>query len=94
MRKIKLTEKEKKVWDRKILQRAANNVYGKKYNNKSSLVQLWTTKKLKSTYISCMSALNSGCFAVHDVTDAEACRAELEARGYVIHEGTPTITKE
>ena len=94
MRKIKLTEKESKVWDKTILQRAANKVYSKKYNNKSSLVQLWTTGKLKSTYLSCASAINLECFSSHDVTDAEACKAELEARGYTIHEGTPTITKE
>ena len=94
MRKIKLTEKENKVWDKTILQRAVNKVYGKKHNNESSLVQQWTTQKLKSTYLSCMSAINSDCFASHDVADAEACKAELEARGYTIHEGTHTITKE
>ena len=94
MRKIKLTEKESKVWDKTILQRAANKVYSKKYNNKSNIVQLWTTGKLKSTYLSCASAINLECFSSHDVTDAEACKAELEARGYTIHEGTPTITKE
>jgi hypothetical protein len=66
----------------------------KKYNNKSNIVQLWTTQKLKSTYRSCTSAINLECFSSHDVTDAEACRAELEARGYVNHEGTPTKTKE
>ena len=80
MKKIKLTEKDK--------------VYGKKYNNKSSLVQQWTTQKLKSTYISCMSAVNSDCFASHDITVALSCQDELEARGYTIHSGTPTITKE
>jgi hypothetical protein len=67
----------------------------KKYNNDSSLVQEWTTQKLKKTARSLHRAVYQvECFSTGDLRDYEACVAELEARGYTIKESRNiTITK-
>jgi hypothetical protein len=56
-------------------------------NNNSSLVQDWTTQKLKKTAESLHSSIyQSECFSSHDLLEYEAVSAELERRGYEIHE--------
>jgi hypothetical protein len=67
-----------------------------KYNNDSSLVQQWTTQKLKKVLLSYYSALYvTDSFDQNTLEDYEACGAELEARGYKIKENkTLSITKD
>lgn len=55
-------------------------------NNKSSLVQEWTTAKLKKTAISLYSSIYQvECFSSGDIRDYEAVVAELGNRGYEVH---------
>jgi hypothetical protein len=57
----------------------------KKYNNKSNLVQLWTTAQLKRTVKSLhCSIYQAECFSAHDLRDYDACVQELQSRGYRI----------
>lgn len=55
-------------------------------NNKSSLVQEWTTAKLKKTATSLYGSIyQAECFSSHDIHDYEAVVSELGDRGYEVH---------
>lgn len=57
----------------------------KKYNNKSNLIQLWTTAQLKRTTKSLHESIYKlECFSSHDLRDYDACIQELQVRGYRI----------
>jgi hypothetical protein len=67
----------------------------KKYDDESSLVENWTTKKLKSTATSCHDIVYKvECFSTHDLLELEACLAELEKRGYSIKENKNLIIEK
>ena len=57
----------------------------KKYNNKSSLVQQWTTPYLKKITKGLHDVIYKlECFATHDLREYDACIQELQNRGYRI----------